>query len=141
MHDHFSELYEWDENGIPRRKKRVARDREHIHFPVTVMDAMQARAGFHPTFADGSPDFTNPHRKGFRFADVDDADRLAANEAYEQMRTRLSDAWRNKGQQQDADLDDRTPARTLDALQQDAATAYAERNKRLQNAWRHKDGA
>ena len=29
---------------------------------------------FHSKFSDGTPDFTSPHRKGFRFADNSDAD-------------------------------------------------------------------
>ena len=72
--NHFDELYEWDENGNKRRKKRVAGDRERITF-ATISD--QAH-GFRQMFADGSPDFTSPHRKGFRFADVNDEAKIAA---------------------------------------------------------------
>jgi hypothetical protein len=102
---------------------------------------------FHSTFSDGSPDFTSPHRKGFRFADTDDADRLAADEAYEQMRTRLADAYKHR-QQHGGDVRKSsatgaapTRAPTLDALQQAAEKAYEDRNARMQNAWKHRDGA
>jgi hypothetical protein len=135
MHDHFSEYYEWDENGIPRRKKRVARDREHIHFPVTVMDAMQA-LGFHSTFSDGSRDFTSPHRPGYRFLDVNDEAKIAANDAYEARRERIH--YSSRQRQQDANADDRAPARTLDALRQAAEKAYEDRNARMRNAWKQR---
>jgi hypothetical protein len=123
MQDHFSEHYEWDENGIPRRKKRVAGDGEQIHFPVTVMD--HAASLFRPFFADGKPDYTSPHRKGFRFADTNDPGRIAANDAYEAMRERLS-----RKPQADA----RVP--TLDELEQAAVTAYEERSTRMRDSWK-----
>ena len=98
---------------------------------------------FDQTFSDGSVDHTNPHRPGFRFLDIDDVAKLAADEAYEQMRTRLTDAWRRKREKQSSDHRDgarpRTP--TVDALQKDAALAYAERSKRMQNAWKHRDAS
>jgi hypothetical protein len=140
MHDHFSEFYEWDENGIPRRKKRVARDREHIHFPVTVMDAMQARANFHSTFADGSVDHTSPHRKGFRFADTSDADRLAANDAYEARREQVHYANRRRVQR-DGNEPPPMSTPTLDALRIRADAEYEARSKRMAKAWRQRDGA
>jgi hypothetical protein len=94
---------------------------------------------FDQHFSDGSVDHTNPHRPGFRFLDIGDVAKLAADEANEQRRERIH--YSNRQRQQDAAIHQRVPARTLDALQQDAEVAYAERNKRLQNAWRHKDGA
>ena len=140
MHDHFSELYEWDEDDKLRRKKRVARDREQIHFPVTVMDAMQA-LGFHSTFADGSPDHTSPHRPGYRFAHTTDAARLAADQAYEERRERIANAWRRKGDAQADDNRDAAPPRTrsLDELRAKADQAWEDRNKRMANAWRNRE--
>ena len=63
MHDHFNELYEWDEHGNKRRK-RVLRDLEQISFPMTM--AFKDAAGFHTHFSDGSPDHTSPHQPGYR---------------------------------------------------------------------------
>jgi hypothetical protein len=136
MPDHFSETYEWDENGLPRRKQRVLPDGAHVHFRYLADDAAY---GFQPTFSDGTPDFTSPPRKGFRFADTNDAAKLAAEEAYEQMRRRLSDAYRRKGEPAAANASP-TPTRTLDQLQALAEQAWKDRNKRVQNAWRHRDG-
>jgi hypothetical protein len=91
---------------------------------------------FHRRFSDGSVDHTSPHRKGSRFLDLNDQAKLAADEAYEQRRTRLSNAWRDKGEQQDAAdpvrTPSNTPARTVTAEQ-----AYEERTKKRQTAWRH----
>jgi hypothetical protein len=143
MIDHFSEHYEFDENGLPRRKKkRVARDREHIHFPVTVMDAMQA-LGFRRTFSDGSPDFTSPFKPGYRFADTNDEARIAADRAYEARRERMENAWRTKGDVKAEDNRDTAPpcTRTLDELREAAEASYAEKCRRLQSAWRNRDGA
>jgi hypothetical protein len=127
------ELFELDEHGIPRRK-RVARDREQLHFPYI---ADHAAYGFSPTFADGSSDFTSPHRKGFRFADTNDAARLAADEAYHSRSRRMETAWQRKGEQQH----DQARTKSLDPLRSAADQAYAERSERLQNAWRNRDGA
>jgi hypothetical protein len=98
---------------------------------------------FHQKFADGTTDHTSPHRKGFRFADTDDADRLAADEAYEQMRTRLSDAWRRKHDAKAEANRDGTPVRTitLDQLRAKAEQAYEDRNARMRNAWKQRDGS
>ena len=134
MHDHFSEHYEWDGN-VPRKKKRVLPDGTTVHFPYLADNAY----GFHSTFADGSPDFTSPHRKGFRFADVNDGDRAAANDAYEQMRTRLSDAWRRKDERSVA-TKEAPPTRRLDELRTLAEKAWHDRNERMRNAWRNRDG-
>jgi hypothetical protein len=134
MHDHFNEIFEWDEIGNKRRK-RVARDRERITF-ATISDQS---ARFSATFADGTPDHTSPHKPGHRFLDVDDAARQQADQAYEERRERVHYATNRRHQQQDETRDQHTPAPTksLDQLRQTAETAYAERNKRLQNAWRH----
>jgi hypothetical protein len=139
MIDHFSEHYEWDENGMPRKKKRVARDREHIHFPVTVMDAMQA-LGFRSTFSDGSPDHTSPFKPGYRFADTNDEARIAADRAYEARRERMENAWRTKGDVKAADGGDTAPPlrRTLDQLRTLAEKAWDDRNERMRNAWRQR---
>jgi hypothetical protein len=94
---------------------------------------------FQHKFSDGSIDHTSPHRKGFRFADTDDADRLAADEAYQERSKRMATAWQRKGQQHDAGgAVTPPPTRTLDALRKDAETAYEERNKRMRNAWRQR---
>lgn len=133
--DRFNELFEWDENGKKRRRPRVLPDGASFHFPYIA----DAAYGFRSTFADGSVDHTHPCRPGFRFADTDDSARAAADEAYEQMRTRLSDAWRNKDAQAE---DNRNPAppptRTLDALRALAEKAWEERNERMRNAWRQR---
>jgi hypothetical protein len=81
---------------------------------------------FKDTFSDGSPDFTSPHKPGYRFADTDDASRHAASEAYEAKRTRMSDAWRKNN---DATLDGAQARATANA-------AYAEKIARLSNAWK-----
>jgi hypothetical protein len=134
MHDHFNELYEWDEDGNKRRKKRVARDRERITF-ATISD--QA-FGFRPTFADGSLDHTSPHRPGHRVADTYDEARIAANDAYEQRRERMANAWRNKGypQLEDDGGERDYCTRTLDESRAAADAAYQAKRERLQNGWR-----
>jgi hypothetical protein len=136
MHDYFSELYEWDGN-VPRRKKRVLPDGTTVHFPYL---ADHSAFGFHPYFADGSPDFTSPHRKGYRFADTNDEARIAANGAYEQMRTRLREAWRRKGERL-VETKEAPPTRTLDQLQAEAEHGWQQRRERMRNAWRRRDGA
>jgi hypothetical protein len=123
MHNHFEELCEWDTDGVPRKKKRVARNGDTISFPMTMMD--HAAYGFTPSFADGTRDFTDPHRPGYRFADVNDAARIAADEAYRERNQRMSSAWQRKGEPQQADVRDATE-RTLDPDQ-----AYAEKVRRL----------
>jgi hypothetical protein len=129
MHDHFSDLYEWDENGNKRRKKRVARDREQINFSMTMMD--HSAFGFHSTFSDGSPDYTSPHKPGHRFLDVNDEARLQADTAYEQMRERLHYKTNRRRQQQDANEPPPTSTRTLDELRAAASAAYEARSKRM----------
>jgi hypothetical protein len=47
--------FEMDENGQLRRKKKVLPDGATMHFPM----------GFYDHFADGSRDFTDPHRPGY----------------------------------------------------------------------------
>ena len=132
MHD-FRDDYEMDEDGR-LRKKRVAGDGERISFTMQMMDAAR---GFHQTFSDGSVDHTHWSRPGYRFADTNDADRLAADQAYEQMRTRLNDGWRNK-RVLAPEKRDVAPSRvpTLDQLQVKAQQAWEQRNERLRNAWR-----
>jgi hypothetical protein len=132
MHDHFSELFEWDEDGKRPRRKRVAQDREQIHFPMTVMD--DAAFGLRETFSDGSPDFTDPHRPGFRFLDTKDSAKLAADTSYWEMVARLD--YRHR--QQDGDSDDGSRQRTLDELEAAAAASYAARSKRMAEAWRQR---
>jgi hypothetical protein len=129
MRDHFSEHCEWV-NGIPRRKKRVARDGERFVFLTMTLD----HSAFCPFFADGSPDPTSPHKRGFRFLDVDDPAKLAADAAYEQMRERLSSAWRKDKDRRDPICDARRP--TLDELETAASAAYEARSERMRNAWK-----
>jgi hypothetical protein len=138
MQDHFDEYYEWDGN-VPRKRKRIARDRDRISFPMTAMD--HVASAFSPTFADGSPDHTSPHRPGFRFLDTDDPAKLAAQEAYEARRRRMENAWRHTGQRQDEDHTPPPRTRTLDELRAAAEGAYQDRNVRLANGWRRKDAA
>ena len=131
MHD-FRDDYELDEDGRLRKKKRVLPDQATMHVPMGFYDG-----GFRPTFSDGSPDFTSPHRKGFRFADVNDEAKIAARIAYDERSRRMETAWQRKGEQQDAD--EHTPLRTKsrDQARSAADAAYDERNERLRNAWRH----
>jgi hypothetical protein len=135
MHDHFEEYYEWD-GAVPRKKKRIARDRERIPF-ATISDQAY---GFSPTFSDGTIDHTSPFKPGYRFADTNDAARLAADEAYEERRERMQNAWRTKGDVKAEDNRDGTPprTRTLDELRAAADQAWEDRNKRMSNAWRNR---
>ena len=110
------------------RCKRVLPDGERIRFPMTAMD--HAAYGFQS--ADGSPDHTNPHAPGHRFADVNDAAKAAADQSYEQMRTRLD--YRHRDGASDRGSQQRTLS--LDALEQLAADSYAQRNDQMRNAWR-----
>jgi hypothetical protein len=82
---------------------------------------------FHPTFSDGTPDHTSPHRPGFRFLYTGDAGRLAANDAYAEMRTRLD--YRHR--QQDGVSDHGSRQRTLDELEAAASAAYEARSARM----------
>jgi hypothetical protein len=135
MHDHFEESYEWVD-GIPRKKKRAARDGETIHFPYI---ADHAAFGFSPVFADGSPDLTNPHRPGYRFADTTDAARTQADEAYAARSHRMEAGWRQRGDAQAADSGERKSPSTLDEARAAADAAYLERSKRMQNAWKQRE--
>jgi hypothetical protein len=78
---------------------------------------------------------TSPHRPGYRFADNNDTARLAAEQAYEEQRTRLSDAWRKD--QGNAAADHAAPRR-LDELRALAEAAYADKCQRLRNGWRNR---
>ena len=137
MHEHFDEHYEWDADGVLRKKKRVARQGDTIRFPMTAMD--QAN-GFSRTFSDGSVDHTSPHQPGYRFADVNDAARISSEEAYRARSARMADAWRHKGQQHDQTGDHRaTPCTSdLDRLRALAEASYEARRVRMQNAWRNR---
>ena len=131
MHD-FRDDYEMDKDGKLRKKKRVMPDGATMHVPMGFYDGR-----FFPTFADNSPDHTSPHQPGYRFADTNDADRLAADDAYEQMRQRLSNTWRDK-RVLVAEKRDTAPLRvpTLDQLQAQAQEAWQARNERMRNSWR-----
>ena len=90
---------------------------------------------FFQKFSDGTPDFTSPHRKGFRFADTNDADRIHAEAAYRERSKRMEDAWRDKRVLAPEKRDTaRTPS--LDQLQAQAEQAWEERNERMRNSWR-----
>jgi hypothetical protein len=137
MIDHFSEHYEWDENGLPRRKnKRVLPDGASYHFPY-IADA--SGFGFRSTFADGSVDHTNPHRKGYRFADTDDSARIIADESYEKRREQMHYANRRRVQR-DGNEPPPMSTPTLDALRIRADAEYEARSKRMAEAWRRHDG-
>lgn len=130
MQDYFNEMYEWDEDG-KRKRKRVAGDGERITF-ATISD--HAAYGFSKTFSDGSRDFTDPYRPGYRFLDVDDAGRIAAQEAYDARSKRLSENWRRKDQQQQSDdTKPRTPFSMPGVSHQQgkAQDAYREKCTRL----------
>jgi hypothetical protein len=129
----FDEYVEYDSNGVPhKKKKRVLPDGATMHVPMKFYDGR-----FVDRFADGSPDFTSPHKPGFHFADTDDKARLAAQETYEARSRRMEDAWRTKG---DARAEDGRGSQqpTLDELDRAATTAYAERSKRMSQAWRQR---
>ena len=129
MEDHFNEHYEFDEHGVPRKKKRVVLpDGASMHVPMRFYDGR-----FVDHFADGTTDLTSPHRKGFRFADTDD--RIAADAAYSERSRRIGSAWRNKDDDAKAEDIERV---TLDQLEARAALAYSDRTARLQNAWRQR---
>lgn len=130
MHDYFSELFEWDEHGNRRRKKRVLGDHEHLHVPMMMMDSA---AGLRRTFSDGSIDHSHWSRPGFRVLDTSDAAKLAADAAYEERRTRLANAWRRDEGHQDSVPDDKP---TLDELEAAAKKSWEERNARMRNAWK-----
>jgi hypothetical protein len=100
--------------------------------------AKRAKCGFSPTFSDGTPDHTSPHRPGYRFADTSDAARLAADEAYEQRRERMHYTTNRRRQQQDANEPPPTSTRTLDALRASATAAYEARSKRMAGAWKNR---
>jgi hypothetical protein len=104
-----------------RRAERESRVREVDH----------AAFGLRKTFSDGSPDFTDPHRPGFRFLDTKDSAKLAADTSYWEMVARLD--YRHR--QQDGDSDDGSRQRTLDELEAAAAASYAARSKRMAEAW------
>jgi hypothetical protein len=126
------------------RKGETIREGETIRFPVTIMDAsarevhdaLAARYEFSPTFSDGSPDHTNPHAPGYRFLDVDDEGKLAAEQAYRERSRRMEDGWKRKGDDNTSANANAKPAATLDEARRAADAAYEARNKRLQNAWR-----
>jgi hypothetical protein len=128
MHDHFEELYEWD-HGVPRKKKqRVLPDGARAHFTMQMMD--HASFGFRRRFADGSVDHTDPHRPGYRFSDVDDADRLAAERAYAERLQRRD--YRTRQQTHDQVADRSAPhTRSLDELRDAADAAYEARRQRM----------
>src|SRR5262249_56197628 len=120
------ELFGWDENGNKRRKQRVLPDGARLHFPY-----IADHVGFRPTFADGSVDHTHPCRPGFRFADIDDTTKRAADAAYEARRERLSNAWRTKDDVKAEANRDGTPphTRSLDQLRAAADAAYHDRSE------------
>ena len=65
---------------------------------------------------------------------IGDAGRLAASDAYAEMRTRLD--YRHR--QQDGVSDHGSRQRTLDELEAAAAASYAARSKRMAEAWRQR---
>ena len=134
MPEHVIEIT--DRFGRRRRARRgeVVADGETIHYGMQFIDAA---CDFNRIFSDGSFDHTHWSRPGFRFADVSDTDRATADDAYEAMRQRLNDGWRNK-RVLTPEKSDTAPPRTptLDQLQADAQKAWEDRNQRSRNAWR-----
>jgi hypothetical protein len=133
MRDHFNELYEWDECGNRRKKKQVLPDGGRLHVTMQMMDAA---AGFHHTFSDGSIDHSHWSRPGFRVLDTNDAMKLAADAAYEERRTRMSNAWCKDKDRQDPIRDHGSRQPALDELEAAAKKAYEERSARMQTAWK-----
>jgi hypothetical protein len=135
----WKDEFEMDDDGhLIEKKKHVLPDGGRIHFPYIADHAGR----FHSHFADGSIDHTSPHRKGFRFADTDDAARIAANDAYEARSRRMADAWKHKGEPQDGEeLPRGGSSRTLslDAARAAADRAYEARSRRMADAWRHRE--
>jgi hypothetical protein len=113
------------------RRKRVLPDGERISF-ATISDQAP---GFRTHFSDGTPDLTFPHAPGFRFSDVDDSAKLAADRAYIERRTSMDYRYRVDARP-DADRGSQQPTLLLDELEQAAVTAYEERSERLRTAWR-----
>ena len=113
------------------RRKRMAADGKRISF-ATISDQAP---GFRPHFSDGTPDLTFPHAPGFRFSDVDDGAKLAADRAYIERRTRMDYRHRIDARP-DADRGSQQPTLLLDELEQAATVAYEERSERLRTAWR-----
>lgn len=119
------------------RKGEVLADGETIHFPVTLMDemtrvmsdAMESDRMIRD--AHGTP---AGHRPGFAFASDGARLRDAANDAYEERRQRLQDAWRQRPQECDH------TARALGAEhpQAQADHAWEDKKERLAQAWRHR---
>jgi hypothetical protein len=103
-------------------------------------DAAMPDLVFTKQFADGSPDFTSPFRPGFRFLDTNDANRIAANDAYEARRQAMHYANKRRRQQQQDDAGNRNPTASLDLDQARAIadSAYQERSQRMANAWRNR---
>ena len=89
--------------------------------------AFKDAAGFHTHFSDGSPDHTSPHKPGYRFLDVDDAAKIAADEAYEARSRRMADGVEAQGRAQ-ADAD--ATARLVRTPAIDASQAKARRSLR-----------
>ena len=113
------------------RRKRMAADGERISF-ATISDQAP---GFRTHFSDGTPDLTSPHAPGFRFSDVDDSAKLAADQAYIERRTRM-DYRHRVDARPDADRGSQQPTLLLDELEQAATVAYEDRSERMRNAWR-----
>jgi hypothetical protein len=90
---------------------------------------------FTRTFADGSTDHTDPHRPGHRFADVDDAARIAAHDAYEDRRKtqHYTSRYPRPAVQDAKPQDAHKPEVNLDQARE---LAWEERNVRMANAWR-----
>ena len=86
------------------------------------MQMMDAACGFHRIFSDGCVDHTHWSRPGYRFADTNDADRIAANDAYEaDAYAFVERRWRNKRVLTPEKSDAAPPrAPTLDQLQAQA---------------------
>jgi hypothetical protein len=125
-----------DRHGRRRRARpgEIPGDGERVVFSPMFMD--DAAYGFFPTFSDGSPDSTSPHRPGFRFLDAGDPSGLAAEQAYEERRMRLAEAWRKDRQDSVHDLASRQL--TLDELRAKAEQAREDRDARMRDAWRRR---
>jgi hypothetical protein len=129
------ELEVVDRHGRRRRYRRGEHlaDGERLVTPMLFMDA--APGGFRPTFSDGSPDHTSPHRPGFRFGDCGHRD--AAEDAYRERSQRLQNAWRKESREgAGRDRDHSLQYADAAGARRAADQAYAERRARLANAWR-----
>jgi hypothetical protein len=151
----WKDEYEVDDDGRLRKKKRIMRSGDHIHFSMLMQDGgtLVARHGGAPLVVD-SGGFAGGHRPGFLHSNdvLAVASSQKAAMAWEERKKRMSSAWRKKkgkvygmpgaqqplGDEQDDDAEENPPPRTTDTtrLRALADQAWEDRKVRMSNAWR-----